>query len=166
MSDDTTARLTLPLLQPGQAQKEMTHNESLALLDIGVQAAVQEVLGVPPPTPAAGQCWIVGPGATGDWTGHDGQLAGWTTGGWRFLAATEGMAAWLIGAAVPARYRDGAWRSGEVRASSFVVAGNQVVGIRQPAIAVPTGGSTVDGEARAALAQLLAAARAHGLIAT
>lgn len=40
MTDLPTPRLALPLLQPGQAQKEMYHNEALARLDLAVQPAV------------------------------------------------------------------------------------------------------------------------------
>ena len=36
-------RLKLPLLAAAQAQKEVTHNEALALADIAVQAVVQAV---------------------------------------------------------------------------------------------------------------------------
>ena len=64
--DDHTARLALPLLSPGQAQKEMTHNEALALIDLAVQASVESVgATVPPADPAEGAAWILGerPGA-------------------------------------------------------------------------------------------------------
>ena len=57
MSDETTARLGLPFLQAGQGQKELTHNEALAMLDIAVQPVVLEVgLATPPATPLPGQC--------------------------------------------------------------------------------------------------------------
>ena len=37
---ESTARLALPLIAPGQAQKEVSHNEALAALDLLVQAQV------------------------------------------------------------------------------------------------------------------------------
>ena len=47
---DTTANLGLPLLLPAQAQKHVTHNEALQLLDILVQARVEDrTRTVPPP---------------------------------------------------------------------------------------------------------------------
>lgn len=49
--------------------------------------------------------------------------------------------------------------------SHYEVTGTQVVGAQEPAIPDAAGGITVDTEARAALNALLAAARAHGLIA-
>ena len=88
----STARLALPLLAMAQAQKEVTHNEALTLLDLLVQPVVEAgPLAAPPPSPGAGQGWIVGAGATGDWSGREGALALWTAGGWRFVAPSAGM---------------------------------------------------------------------------
>lgn len=53
---DTTPRLALPMLQPGQAQKEMFHNEALALLDLATQAVVEAVgVDAPPGDPVPGR---------------------------------------------------------------------------------------------------------------
>jgi hypothetical protein len=41
-----------------------------------------------------------------------------------------------------------------------------VVGPRQAAVAAPSGGTVIDAESRTALVAILAALRAHGLIAT
>lgn len=63
---DMTDRLALALIAPGQAQKEMTHNEALARLDIMVQPVVQAIAPASvPASPTFGQCWIVGVGASG-----------------------------------------------------------------------------------------------------
>ncbi len=61
-------------------------------------------------------------------------------------------------------YRGGAWVFGEVHATALVVGGDQVVGARASAVADPAGGTTIDTQARATLANLLANLRAHGLI--
>jgi hypothetical protein len=162
---EDTSRLVLPLLQPGQAQKELFHNEALLALDIAVQASVVEVGAiVPPAAPVAGQCWIVGDAPTGDWTGHAGALAGWTPGGWRFVGPCEGMVVWDTARSLPVRRVAGAWEAGEGRVSRVVIGGVPVVGPRGAAIPTPAGGTTVDGEARAAIAAILAAMRDHGLI--
>ena len=63
-------------------------------------------------------------------------------------------------------YRGGAWAVGSARVSEVVVGGVKVVGARGPAIADATGGGTIDAQARLAVAQILSALRAHGLIAT
>ena len=160
-----TDRLSLPLLAVAQAQKEMTHNEALALLDAAVQPVIVAVApAAVPASPAIGQCWIVGSAASGAWAGHDGALAAWTQGGWRFVAAFEGMAVWSIADQAIARRGATSWSIGTVTARSVSIGGLQVVGPRTGAIAAPAGGSIVDGEARAALTAVLAALRTHGLI--
>lgn len=74
-----TPRLAWPLLIVAQAQKEVTHNEALTLLDALVHATVEAgPLAAPPPEPADGQCWIVGTAPTGDWTGKADAIAIWT----------------------------------------------------------------------------------------
>lgn len=162
---ETSARLAMPLLQSGQAQKEIYHNEALALIDLAVAASAVTIgTNAPPVAPAIGQCWIVGSTPARAWLDHAGALAGWTTGGWRFVAPTEGMVVWVESAALWARHAAGVWLLGDVAASSITIGGVQVVGARQPAIADPGGGATVDAEARNAVISLLAALRTHGLI--
>lgn len=156
MLDQTTPCLALPLLQPGQAQKELYHNEALALLDLIVPGTVRAIAAVPPATPQPGDAWIVGDGASGAWAGQERNLAGWTGGGWRFIAPREGLALWLSDSGVPARYRAGAWTTGA----------NALLGGARPTIAAPSGGGTADTQARATLAALLAALAALGIIAT
>lgn len=164
MSDETTPRLTLPLLHAGQAQKEMSHNEALARLDLVTQAAVLDVdLNTPPDEPAAGDAWIVGDDPNGAWTGRPGAIAGWTGGGWRFADPWEGMRAWVAARGACALFSDGGWTVGALH-GRLLVEGVQVIGPRAAPIADPVGGATVDGEARATLAALLEALREHGLI--
>ncbi|WP_420140894.1 DUF2793 domain-containing protein [Sphingomonas sp.] len=91
---ETTPRLMLPLLAAGQAQKEVTHNEALTLLDMLVQPVVEASgIDVPPVAPQPGQIWIVGGAASGAWAGHADHLAGWSGGGWRFVTPQPGMTA-------------------------------------------------------------------------
>lgn len=160
----TTPRLALPLLVPGQAQKEMSHNEALALLDL-VSGAAAMTLGaeLPPETPEPGQCWVLGAAPQAEWAGHPLALAGWTDGGWRFLDPREGMQVWIADRSRHAAFIAGEWRLGELRGKVFVE-GVQVVGQRCPGIAEPSGGAMVDGPARAAIAAVLDALRVHGLI--
>jgi hypothetical protein len=61
-------------------------------------------------------------------------------------------------------YRSGTWQIGTIRGSTLEIGGLQVVGERQPGIASPAGGKTIDAEARAAVSVLLEAMRRHGLI--
>jgi hypothetical protein len=160
-----TPRLALPFLSPGQAQKELLHNEALQLLDIIVAAAVEEgPRTAPPNSPAQGACYIVASGATGEWAGKDQSLAAFTNSGWRYVAATEGMSVFVSSTATWGLFRSGAWELGTLRGSSLIIGGQEVVGARAAAIAAPTGGSTVDTEARVAIGEILTALRGHGLI--
>ena len=162
-----SARFALPLLHAGQAQKEMFHNEAVVRIDALLHPAVVAVgIDTPPPDPEPGQAWIVGDAATGEWAGRADQIASWTEGGWRFAAPRDGMELWVEGLAQPARYRAGAgWQAGVIVASRIEIDGVQVVGGQAAAIATPAGGATVDDQARAAIAAILDALRAHGLIA-
>jgi hypothetical protein len=162
---DATQRLGLPLIASGQAQKEVTHNEALLLADLLIGGAVEEPpRNAPPAGPAAGQAWIVGPSPSGAWAGKSGCVAGHTPGGWRFVAATEGFSLLVKSTGTFATYREGAWDIGEVRAAALKVGGLQVVGAQAAAIVSPSGGATVDAEARTAIGAILAALRTHGLI--
>lgn len=164
---DTSARFALPFLQPGQAQKEMFHNEALAIVDAVLHPVVRTVGDdTPPLAPEQGQCWIIGAAPTGDWAGQGGRIAAWTAGGWRFAAPVSGMAAWLVDANVWALYDGSAWRVGLLPATALHIDGQQVVGEQQAAIVDPKGGSTVDDEARGAISTILGALRSHGLIAS
>lgn len=164
MTDLPTARLSLPLLQPGQAQKEGVHNEALTLIDVAVQGAVVAAGANTPPTdPALGDCWIVGSAPVGAWAAHAGQVAGWTQGGWRFVEPREGMRFWIVTDGAFALFSGGTWTSGRSYGRLFVE-GVQLVGPRAAAIAEPAGGSSVDAQARATIASILEALREHGLI--
>jgi len=165
MAIATTARLGFPLLTAGQAQKEIAHNEALALADMLVQP-VAESLGRndPPSAPLAGQAWIVGAAPTGRWTARARAIAAWTEGGWRFYPARDGLHLFVRDTAMWAHFSAGAWHSGVLDAQVLRIDGTPVIGARQGAIPAPSGGTVVDGEARAAIAAILAAIRTHGLI--
>lgn len=164
---DVTPRLALPLIASGQAQKELSHNEALALIDAALQPAALDIgVDVPPEAPAIGACWIIGADPVGAWAGHPAALASWTDDGWRFVAPLDGMAVWLAGERLEARYASGSWDVGLVRASRLEVGGMQVVGGQQAAISAPVDGTTVDMQARAAISGILGALAAHGLIAS
>lgn len=158
-------RLALPFLSAGQAQKEITHNEALQMLDLLVAAAVEEEpISDPPATAALGACYLVADAPTGAWTGKPQNVAGYTDGGWRFVTPAEGFLAYVKATARFACYRDGGWELGVLRGDRVVLGGKQVLGTRAAAIAAPLGGPVIDAEARASIGDLLAALRQHGLI--
>lgn len=160
-----TARFRLPFILPGQAQKELYHNESLSLVDAALHPAVEGIPAAEPPeSPQIGQSWIVADGATGDWAGQDQQLATWTEGGWRFVLAQPGMAVWMKAEGYWAHWTGTLWSLGDLPAAGLVVAGQRVVGERQPAVPSPSGGTIIDAEARAAIDALIATLMSHGLV--
>jgi hypothetical protein len=88
---DETARLSLPFIMPQQAQKHVTHNEALQALDALVQPVVESrTLTTPPGTPLLGDAYIVGPSATGAWSGHDAELVAFQSGAWLFYDPAPG----------------------------------------------------------------------------
>ncbi|QGP78106.1 DUF2793 domain-containing protein [Sphingobium sp. CAP-1] len=162
---DMTARWALPQLFAGQAQKEIFHNEALTRIDALLHGRVESAdEATPPGAPAPGQCWIVADGATGAWAGQSGAIACWSEGGWRFLAARAG-ARMDVADRGHALFHDGAeWRDGEIRGDGLYLDGARVVTVRQAAVSAPSGGTVIDMEARATIATILTALRAHGLI--
>ncbi len=110
MSDDLSPVLSLPLIQPAQAQKHVTHNEALRLLDVLVQPAVtSRSTATPPALPAQGARWIVRAGATGAWAGQDGAIALYDQEDWVFLAPLPGWQALVIDEGAPAHWTGSAW---------------------------------------------------------
>lgn len=91
-----STNLTLPYIMPSQAQKHVTHNEAIRMLDALVQLAVTaRDLAAPPAEPAEGDRHIVAAGASGAWAGRTGQVAAWQDGGWAFLSPRAGWLAWV-----------------------------------------------------------------------
>ncbi|WP_196259208.1 DUF2793 domain-containing protein [Pelagibacterium limicola] len=108
----STARLALPLIAAEQAQKHITHNEALLVLDAAVQLRVTARDATEPPAaPEPGQTFAIGSGAAGAWTGREGQLATWTAGGWRYLIPQTGWIAWDETAGAPVIFDGASWRA-------------------------------------------------------
>jgi Protein of unknown function (DUF2793) len=164
---DASARLALPFLAAGQAQKEITHNEALTVVDGLLQGALEgRSLAMPPATPQPGQLWLISAGAFAAWSGQAGKLGLWTAGGWRFLVPVAGMLLWSKADLVFGWFDGTAWHWGDWPVTAVKVAGQQVVGPAKPAISAPAGGSVIDSQGRTAITAILQALRDHGLILT
>jgi hypothetical protein len=106
-----TVKLALPLLEAAQAQKHVTHNDSLARLDSIVQlGVVTRTLAAPPGSPADGACYLVAAAPTGAWSGHAGHIAVWRDAAWAFHTAGEGWLAWVADENVALVYDGAAWQ--------------------------------------------------------
>lgn len=139
------AHRALPLIFPGQAQRELSINEAHALADVLLHPAIEGTVDTPPGDPEPGECWLVGAMPTGAWADHAGELACFQAGTWLFATPRAGTTVFDLDAGQSIRF-NGAWHRAE-------------------AVDAPTGGATVDTEARVAIAQLIAALIAGGLLA-
>lgn len=91
---ERSANLNLPYIQPAQAQKHVTHNEAVEVLDVLVQLYVQGFDATIPPTAVAdGQAYALGGAPVTDWAGYGGRVAIYLNGGWTFQSPKEGWIA-------------------------------------------------------------------------
>ncbi|MCB1436694.1 MAG: DUF2793 domain-containing protein [Rhodobiaceae bacterium] len=94
MSD--TPRMALPLIEAAQAQKHVTHNEALVVLDaLAHLFLLDRDLADPPASPAEGDAWLVASPASGAWTGQEGRIAFRIDGDWRFYSPFKGLRAYI-----------------------------------------------------------------------
>lgn len=91
MSD--TPNLGLPFIIASQAQKEVTHNAGLQILDAIVQLTAHGFLAAPPASPKEGDRYVIAASPTGAWAGKEGYLAAFYGGAWVFVAPVPG---WLL----------------------------------------------------------------------
>src|SRR5690606_10080683 len=102
--------LDLPYIMPAQAQKHVTHNEALDLIDTLLQCAVADRdLSEPPEEAQEGERYIVAADAGGTWAGREGTIALRRDGGWRFLTPRSGWRAWVVDEAVLVFWNGDAW---------------------------------------------------------
>ena len=107
---ETTPRLDLPFILPSQAQKHVTHNETLKIIDGLIQPVVLDrSLTAPPAAPEEGDAHIVAGGASGAWAGHDGAIACFQDDAWTFLAPARGWQAFDAGAGERLVFDGAAW---------------------------------------------------------
>ncbi len=107
-----TPNLAFPFILAAQAQKHVTHNESLLTLDALVQLAVLDRdSALPPTTPADGQRHIVPAGAAAAWSGHEAAIAAWQDGAWAFYPPQAGWRAWVASEGITVVFDGTAWQS-------------------------------------------------------
>jgi hypothetical protein len=94
---EESAKLRIPYIAAAQAQKHVTHNEGMTLLDTLVQLSVLDKdLSTPPGSPVEGDTYIVAAEATGAWIGWDQRIARYIDGTWRsYLPGQGDGAGWL-----------------------------------------------------------------------
>lgn len=109
--DQTSAVLGLPYLMPSQAQKHVTHNEALQMLDALVQLRLQAIdAETPPASPSPGETHALGATPTAAWAGHAHHIACWQGAGWLFLAPQPGWRGWDLSTDALRIWDGSAWR--------------------------------------------------------
>jgi hypothetical protein len=101
--------LALPFLEAGQAQKHVTHNEALRMLDALVHLSVLEIASSPPGSPEDGARYIVGDPATDAFAEKESQIAVYEDGAWRFFLPRNGWLAYIEETQALLVYREDAW---------------------------------------------------------
>lgn len=140
----STPNYSLPLLFAGQAQKEFFVNQSMSVIDALLQNSVVQSRGTPAATPSDGECYRVLSNATGEWAGHDDELALWIGSSWVFVTPSIGMSIFDKEAESLIRYENG-W-------------------VTAVTPSLPNGGTTIDTEARDTIAQLIDVLRTSGIL--
>jgi Protein of unknown function (DUF2793) len=107
-----TPNLGLPYLLAAQAQKHVTHNEAIRVLDCLVHLMVLDRdLSAPPGAPAEGARYIVAAGASGAWAGKSGKIAAYQDAAWMFYTPREGWLVWIADENVMLAHDGTAWIS-------------------------------------------------------
>jgi hypothetical protein len=109
----TTPNLDLPQMPQNSLQPSVPYNEAMQLLDaIVVLVILDKDLTTPPTTLIAdvGKRWIVGPAATGLWTGHDNDIALCTGADlWAFFTPKAQWRGWITDESKWYRFTGSAW---------------------------------------------------------
>jgi len=141
----TTPVAGLPLLVPGQAQKEFFINQALSILDALCPQAVVASQNAPPAVVPDSACFRVTSPAIAAWAGKEDHLAVGIGGDWHFMAPRDVMQVFDSDAGHWMLFRSG-WRTAV-------------------APVISAGGSVIDTEGRAALIQLIEVLRHLGILA-
>jgi len=128
----------------GQSQKESYVNEVSARLDALLHCAIEAEQAAPPSAPEDGQSWLIAAGASGAWSGRSGQLAMRQAGNWLYAQPRDGMRIFNRTTDQNLLFNAG-WQAAS-----------------RPA--APSGGTTVDTEARTAIAAIVASLTTAGII--
>ena len=107
----TSPILSLPYIQQAQAQKHVTHNEALRILDAVTQLSVISLdLTAPLTQPVAGDRYFVADGATGAWAGQEQNVAVWVDSTWQFFEPVLGWRADISGSGAEVRFDGTDWQ--------------------------------------------------------
>lgn len=106
----TTTRLKMPLITEAQAQKHITHNEALYMLDVFVNGVLKSVTtATPPATPTEGDAYFLPAGTTDIWAPYVGFIAHYVNGQWYFYETPSNIVLYIEDQASDMRYDGAEW---------------------------------------------------------
>ena len=112
---DNSLILGLPYIQPSQAQKHVTHNEALRVLDALVQLSVlARDLTLPPAGAAAGDRYLVASPGQAEWAGQSDAIAIYDGLNWTFLTPQTGWQAYVVGEGTTVVFNGTDWQGRDV----------------------------------------------------
>jgi len=116
-----STHLLMPFIEAAQAQKHVTHNAALRVLDAVIMLSVLDRdLADPPGSPSDGDRYLVASSATGDWAGQDGKIAIWQDGAWAFHTPREGWFVWIADEGVFLVFNGASWTGGATQNASLL----------------------------------------------
>lgn len=92
------------------AQKHVTHNETLQLLDAVAQLTIAGLAAAPPQSQAEGACYLIDAAASGAWAGKSGPIALRVDWAWVFIQPRDGWRAWFQSDTHLRSYQGGQWQ--------------------------------------------------------
>jgi len=126
MASQNTIHHALPMIAPAQAQKHVTHNEAVVVLDALIDIAVYaRDVADPPADPSEGDRYMIASSASGAWAGQGGKLAHFVDGAWAFYGLNPGCRLWVADEALLAVWDGEDWQdidpaAGAVNPTAFV----------------------------------------------
>ncbi|MBL4618123.1 MAG: DUF2793 domain-containing protein [Robiginitomaculum sp.] len=83
---ENTKNISFPYLVADQAQKHVTVNQSLGIIDDLLHLSVEsQSLNAPPLNPVEGQRYIPAANSQNEWAGKEQQIAAYRDGAWFFI---------------------------------------------------------------------------------
>ena len=106
-----TNNLKIDLVAQSQAQKEVTINEAIAVLEaLQNRGAKDKDLATPPVSPVEGDVYIIASSPTGAWSGKANYITYYNQ-NWKFINPNEGLSIWVSDEDKIYAYNGSAWIS-------------------------------------------------------
>lgn len=116
--------LELPSMGAAQAQKEVTFNQAMQIINARIRV-LSRTVAAPPGDADEGDAYIVPSGASGVWASHEDDVVLWFNEGWLYFDPAEGPLIWVVDDSEYVKYVEGSpggWESsGELATTADAV---------------------------------------------